>query len=80
MTTKSLTAGHPDGFVATTRTDVWWLAPAITFVVFSGFIVYVTWAAFQGRHYFFEPYLSPLYSPVLFTDPTATGSHPAEAE
>ncbi len=77
MTTKSLTAGHPDGVVSTTRTDAWWLAPAITFVVFSGFIVYVTWAAFQGRHYFFEPYLSPLYSPVLFTDPTAIGSHPA---
>ncbi|MCH7549741.1 MAG: hypothetical protein IH969_09450, partial [Candidatus Krumholzibacteriota bacterium] len=48
MTTKSLTAGHPDGFASTTRTDAWWLAPAITFVVFSSFIVYVTWAAFQG--------------------------------
>jgi hypothetical protein len=30
--------------------------------------VYVTWAAFQGEHYWFGPYLSPLYSPELFGD------------
>src|SRR5262252_3876957 len=30
------------------------------------FIVYSTWAAFQGKHFEFGNYLSPMYSPVLF--------------
>ena len=34
----------------------------------SAFIVYSTWAAFQGNHYEFGPYLSPFYSPLLFGD------------
>ena len=42
--------------------------PLITFVVFSSFIVYATWAAFQGEHYHYGPYLSPFYSPELFGD------------
>jgi hypothetical protein len=33
--------------------------------VFSLFVVYTTWAAFQGNHYHYEPYLSPFYSPVV---------------
>ncbi len=48
----------------TLRTDRWWLEPLITFVVFSGFVVYATYRAFLGRDYFVEPYLSPFYSPV----------------
>ena len=28
--------------------------------------MYATWAAFQGDHYRFGPYLSPFYSPELF--------------
>ena len=28
--------------------------------------VYSTWAAFQGKNYYFGPYLSPFYSPELF--------------
>jgi hypothetical protein len=44
--------------------------------VFATFIVYTTWAAFQGQHYFADPYLSPFYSPVLFTDVSASGSAP----
>ena len=36
-------------------------------LVLGGFGVYATWAAFQGTHYHFGPYLSPLYSPELFT-------------
>ena len=47
------------------------LGPAITFAVFSTFIVYTTWAALQGNHYFVDPYLSPFYSPVLFVEPNA---------
>jgi len=49
----------------TLRTDRWWLYPLTTFVVFSAFVVYATWRAFAGTHYFVEPYLSPFYSPCL---------------
>jgi hypothetical protein len=34
--------------------------------VFSTFVVYATWAAFQGNNYEFGPYLSPFYSPLLY--------------
>ena len=51
------------------RRDAWWVQPAIVFVVLSAFIVYATWAAFQGHHYRYGPYLSPFYSPELFGDP-----------
>ena len=58
--------GHAEGFGKTARTDNWWAGPGITFLVFTTFIVYTTWAAFQGNHYFADPYLSPFYSPLLF--------------
>jgi hypothetical protein len=61
--------GHEAGFCKTKRSDNWWAGPGITFFVFSLFVVYTTWAAFQGNHYFVDPYLSPFYSPVLFTTP-----------
>ena len=32
------------------------------------FVVYATFRAFQGAYYYFEPYLSPFYSPCLTTD------------
>ena len=49
----------------TLRQDRWWLSPLITFVVFTGFVVYATWRAFSGEHYYASPYLSPFYSPCL---------------
>lgn len=58
----------PKGFGKTSRRDTWWLTPGITFVVFSAFIIYSTWAAFQNAHYWSGPYLSPFYSPELFGD------------
>lgn len=54
------------GFGATMRRDAWWVQPLIVFLSLSAFIVYSTWAALQGRHYFWGPYLSPFYSPELF--------------
>jgi hypothetical protein len=48
------------------RRDRWWVQPAIVFVILTSFIVYATWAAFQGDHYTYGPYLSPFYSPELF--------------
>ena len=58
----------PRGFGETARRDAWWVQPALTFLGLSAFVVYSTWAAFQGDHYEFGPYLSPFYSPLLFGD------------
>jgi hypothetical protein len=68
--------GHPEGLAATSREDQWWVGPAATLAVLSTFIVYATWAAFQGEHYYADPYLSPFYSPVLFARPEAAGAAP----
>lgn len=56
------------GFGVTARKDLWWLRPALVFIGLSSFIVYATWAAFQGEHYAIGPYLSPFYSPEIFGD------------
>ncbi len=53
-------------FGETSRRDRWWIQPALVFAGLSFFIVYSTWAAFQGEHYTYGPYLSPFYSPELF--------------
>jgi hypothetical protein len=53
-------------FGATARRDAWWVQPAIVFLILSSFIAYATWAAFQGDHYAYGPYLSPFYSPELW--------------
>ena len=53
-------------FGETSRRDFWWIQPLAVFLGLSAFIVYATWAAFQGDHYEFGPYLSPFYSPLLF--------------
>ena len=58
----------PRRFGATSRRDAWWVQPLVVFCGFSAFIVYSTWAAFQGANYYFGPYLSPFYSPELFGD------------
>ena len=49
----------------TLRSDAWWIQPAVVFLVLSSFVVYATWAAFQGDHYTYGPYLSPFYSPEI---------------
>ena len=57
------------GFTETSRPDAWWLQPTAVFLGLTAFIVYATWAAFQGEHYWYGPYLSPFYSPELFGRP-----------
>jgi len=52
----------------TSRKDAWWVTPLLTFIGLSAFVIYVTWAALQGDHYYYGPYLSPLYSPEIFGD------------
>jgi hypothetical protein len=58
------------GMGSTARQDKWWIQPLVVFMVLSGFIVYATWAALQGQHYFAHDggahYLSPFYSPLLY--------------
>jgi len=56
----------PSGFGSTSRMDAWWVQPLLVFLGFSTFIVYSTWAAFQGDHYSLGNYLSPFYSPEIF--------------
>ncbi len=53
-------------FGRTSRSDWWWVQPLAIFAGLSAFVVYSTWAAFQGDHYHYGPYLSPFYSPELF--------------
>ena len=55
-------------FGETTRRDAWWVQPLVVFLGLGSFVVYATWAAFQGNHYESGPYLSPFYSPLLFGD------------
>lgn len=52
----------------TARRDAWWVQPAAVCLGLSAFVVYATWAAFQGADYHWGPYLSPFYSPELFGD------------
>jgi hypothetical protein len=54
------------GLGKTSRTDLWWVQPTAVFLGLSGFIVYATWAVFQGVNYYHGAYLSPFYSPELF--------------
>ena len=63
---QTLAGMTPRKFLETRRRDAWWTTPIIVFLVLSSFIVYSTWAAFQGAYYEFGPYLSPFYSPLLF--------------
>jgi hypothetical protein len=57
---------HRQGFGRTSRKDFWWIQPAMVFIMLFSFIVYTTWAAFQGEYYSFGNYLSPFYSPEIF--------------
>jgi hypothetical protein len=57
-------------FGETMRRDAWWTQPLFVFLGLSTFLVYSTWAAFQGAHYWLDQnganYLSPFYSPEIF--------------
>ncbi|MBK7858705.1 MAG: succinate dehydrogenase [Archangiaceae bacterium] len=50
----------------TRRQDTWWVEPLIAFIVFTSFIVYATYRAFAGGHYWVGNYLSPFFSPELW--------------
>jgi hypothetical protein len=64
----SLPLAPQRSFAQTSRPDRWWVQPAVVFTGLAMFVVYSTWAAFQGEYYSYGPYLSPMYSPVLWGD------------
>src|SRR2546427_2868952 len=51
----------------TLRKDPWWRQPAINATALAVVVIYLTWASLVNADYFWEPYISPLYSPCLAT-------------
>jgi hypothetical protein len=70
--------GHSDQPFSTMRSDAWWVGPALTLSVLSGFLIYATWAMLQGGHYYVAPYLSPLYEPLIWIKSGGEGVAPVE--
>ena len=56
------------GFGQTMRRDAWWVQPLVVFIILGSFVAYATWAAFQNKNFSYGNYLSPFYSPLLFSD------------
>ena len=65
-TSSNLQPARP--LFGTSRRDAWWIAPLLIWVGLFLFIVYSTWAAFEGANYQWGPYLSPFYSPLFEVD------------
>ena len=72
---------NKSGLFYTNRSDYWWVQPLLTGFGFLIFVIYTTWAMFQGEYYWwsasqegFGGYLSPFYSPLIFINPIAAGS------
>ncbi|HEY5990793.1 MAG TPA: hypothetical protein VIV12_31015 [Streptosporangiaceae bacterium] len=51
----------------TLRKDPWWRQPRINALALGAVVIYLTWASLVNADYFWEPYISPLYSPCLAT-------------
>jgi len=78
-------SSEKEGIGITERTDTWWIAPMVVLFGLLAFVVYSTWAAWQGEYFFwsytvnpekFGGYLSPFYSPTIFVDFTKPGIPP----
>ena len=74
----STTAAGPTGQRAdiparTLRRDPWWRYPLATAGVLTLAGLYGAFAVLVGRNYFWEPYISPLYSPCLTGNCTGGG-------
>ena len=55
------------GFASTQRLDRWWVTPAATA---SGLVLlfgYLMFRAFHATHVWFDPYISPVVAPPIFT-------------
>lgn len=72
------TGGHLTGFGKTNRIDKWWVGPTATFAGLSMWLLYYSWAAFQGAFWAAGPYLSPFY--LTYTHPdSVSDTNPAWA-
>lgn len=71
--------GHETCLGCTKRQDSWWAGPTATVLGLVLFTIYATWAAFQGVHYYADPYLSPFYSPLLLVNPAVANNGAAHA-
>jgi hypothetical protein len=49
------------------RSDFWWVEPTVIVAVLGAFVLYSFYAGVVGTNYYYEPYLSPLYSPCITT-------------
>lgn len=49
----------------TLRTDRWWLTPLAYGLTLAIVGIYLLYAVLVNRNYFWEPYISPMYSPCL---------------
>ncbi|HEX8229734.1 MAG TPA: succinate dehydrogenase [Chloroflexia bacterium] len=50
------------------RRDNWWIKPLTTVVVLGAFVLYSAFRGLENQFYLVEPYLSPLYSPLIITN------------
>ena len=83
MKNQQSLGGYKEGLFQTNRSDYWWIEPLLTGFGFLGFVIYTTWAMFQGNYYWwsagyegFGGYLSPFYSPLLFIEQSVAGAAP----
>ena len=65
------------------RDDKWWISPLLVLLGLLSFVIYSTWAAWQGEYFWwsggnegFGGYLSPFYSPTVYIDPSKPGVPP----
>jgi len=63
--TASPVAVQPSRFGSSGRRDAWWVEILPVVILLSGFGIYATLRAFEGRFYEWGPYLSPFYSPLI---------------
>lgn len=68
MSESSPSLRAPRALFGTERKDAWWIGPLLTAIGLTIFGVYAFWAALQGNHYEWGPYLSPFYSPLIIAD------------
>ena len=83
MNNQQSLGGYKEGLFKTNRSDYWWIEPLLTGLGFLCFVIYTTWAMFQGNYYWwsagnegFGGYLSPFYSPLLFIEQSVAGAAP----
>lgn len=63
MAVEAVRAPGPGPSAQPTPGRTWWVEPALTVIAYSSFVVYATWAVFNGSKAFYAPYLSPFDSP-----------------